>query len=362
VKNIYVTKPFLPPLEEYTALLKEIWESKTLTNNGPFNKKFELKLARYLGVEHVSLVNNATTGLMIALKALQINRDVITTPFSFIATSHVVKWNGLNPIFVDTDNSTGNLLVDEIEKKICGKTGGILATHNFGLPGCLTKMDNLSKKYNLSLIYDAAPAIGVKINGESVLKFGDISVISFHATKVLNTFEGGAIITKSKKIKKKVDLIKNFGIKNEEKVTSLGINGKMSEINSAMGLLQLKYLDKIINERKKIYDIYRDRLKKSKNIQIMEIPRNIDYNYAYFFLLFNEGKNKRDKIYEALKIKKINCRKYWYPLITEHPMYINANLKNAKHLSEKILALPIYPFLEAYTQNVIIETINGSLS
>ena len=361
MKNIYVTKPFLPPLEEYTSLLKEIWESKTLTNNGPFNKKFELELASYLGVEHVSLVNNATSGLMIALEAMQINGEVITTPFSFIATSHAIKWKGLNPIFADTDNYMGNLTVDEIEKKISTKTGGFLATHNFGLPGQLTKMEILSKKYKLPLIYDAAPAIGVKINDKSVLKFGDISVLSFHATKILNTFEGGAVITKSKRLKKRVDLIKNFGIKNEETVSSLGINGKMSEINSAMGLLQLKYIDKIINERKIVYKIYKDGIKKSNNVQLMDIPDNIEYNYAYFLLFFNEGKNKRDKAYEALKKKKINCRKYWYPLITQYPMYMNTKLKNAKHLSEKILALPIYPFFDLETQKVIIKEINENL-
>ena len=203
MKKIYVTEPFLPPLEEYTSFLKEIWESKTLTNNGTFNKKFEVQLASYLGVKYVSLVSNATSGLMIALKAMQIKGEVITTPFSFIATSHAIKWNGLKPIFVDTDNFLGNLRADEIEKKIGRKTGGILATHNFGLPGQLDRIENLSKEKKLKLIYDAAPAIGVKINGKSILKFGDASVLSFHATKILNTFEGGAIITDSKTIKKK---------------------------------------------------------------------------------------------------------------------------------------------------------------
>ena len=358
MKKIYITKPFLPPLDEYTSLLKEIWESKTLTNNGPFNKKFEIELASYLGVKHVSLVNNATSGLMIALKAMKIHGEVITTPFSFIATSHVIKWNGLSPIFADTDNFIGNLRADEIEKKIGRKTGGILATHNFGFPGELDLIDNLSKKYKLPLIYDAAPAIGVKLNGKSILKFGDVSVLSFHATKILNTFEGGAVVSSSKTIKEKVDLIKNFGIKDEETVSRVGINAKMSEINSAMGLLQLKYLDKIIHERKKIFYIYLNGIKENKNIGIMQIPDNVKYNYAYFLLFFKKGKNSRDLAYNILKKKNVYCRKYWYPLITEHPMYIKKSFKNSFKLSNQILALPIYPLLDLETQNNIIMEIN----
>ena len=251
MEKIFVTKPYLPPLEEYYEYLETIWQNKQLTNNGPLHRQFESELSHYLGVQNVSLVNNATMGLMIVFEAMNLSGEVITTPFSFIATSHSLKWNGLKPVFVDTDNHIGNLTTNAIEKEISKKTKAILATHNFGFPSELIRMENLSRRYNLPLIYDAAPAFGVKINGQSILKFGDFSVISFHATKVLNTFEGGAIISKTKKMKQKIDKIRNFGIVDEETVSNLGINGKMSEMNAALGLLQLKYFNNAINARKK---------------------------------------------------------------------------------------------------------------
>ena len=365
MKKTYITKPYLPPLDEYVVYLQEIWNSRELTNNGSFHKKFEFELANYLGVKHVSLVNNATSGLMIAMEAMKLTGEVITTPFSFIATSHSIKWNRLKPIFVDTDNYIGNLTANAVEKKISNKTSGILAAHNFGFPGELNKMENLSKKYNLPLIYDAAPAIGVKINGESILKFGDISVLSFHATKIFNTFEGGAIISKTKKMKDKIDKIKNFGIIDEETVTLLGINGKMSEINAAMGLLQLKYLNKIIKARENIYKSYIKGIKQSANYDLIYIQNDLEYNYSYFPILFKTGKKIRDKADLMLKRQNIHCRKYWYPLITDHLMYkknIHETFFNAKELSEKILSLPIYPGLEEKYINMIINTINKNLA
>ena len=233
---------------------------KILTNSGPLHSEFESKLAKFLGVKYISLVNNATAGLMIALEALSLKNEIITTPFSFIATSHSIKWNRLKPVFVDTDKLTGNLLPENVEEAVTNKTSGILATHNFGIPSNLDRMKILSEKYKIPLIYDAAPAIGVKINGDSILKFGDISVLSFHATKIFNTFEGGAIICKTKELKDRVDKIRNFGITDEETVDCLGMNGKMSELNAAMGILQLKYINKVIRKRKNIYERYREEL------------------------------------------------------------------------------------------------------
>ena len=361
MKNIYITKPFLPPLDEYTLLLKEIWESRTLTNNGPFNKKFELQLAKYLGVEHVSLVNNATSGLMIALKAMQIKGEVITTPFSFIATSHAIKWNGLDPVFVDTDNHIGNLKVDEIEKKITKKTGGILAVHNYGVPGDLENMEALAKKYKLPIIYDAAPALGVKLDDESLLKFGDLSIVSFHATKIFTTFEGGAIISQSKSMKNKIDSIRNFGIKNEYTVEHLGINAKMSEPNAALGLLQLKYFDSIIEERKHIYNLYKEGINKFVGCSLINLPKNLKYNFAYCPIIFENGIKARDRAYNKMQSENIFCRKYWYPLITDQKIYSSANygkLINAKTLSQKILFLPIYPRLEEKVVFRILKIIN----
>ena len=361
MKKIYVTKPFLPPIDEYVEYLEKIWEKKILTNNGPLNSEFESKLAEYLGVKYISLVNNATTGLMIALEALSLKNEIITTPFSFIATSHSIKWNRLKPVFVDTDKLTGNLLPENVEEAVTNKTSGILATHNFGIPSNLNRMKILSEKYKIPLIYDAAPAIGVKINGDSILKFGDISVLSFHATKIFNTFEGGAIICKTKELKERVDKIRNFGITDEETVDCLGLNGKMSELNAAMGILQLKYINKVIMERKNIYERYREGINTSDKIQMIEIKKNIEYNYSYFPILFG-GKEIRDKIYILLKENNIYCRKYWYPLITEHETYhekdIYKRLENAKDISNKILNIPLYPDLKKKDVELVISTIN----
>lgn len=364
MKKIYVTKPFLPPINEFVEYLEKIWERKILTNNGPLHLEFESKLCDYLGVKYVSLVNNATAGLMIAIEALGLKNEIITTPFSFIATSHSIKWNRCKPVFVDTDRITGNLLPENVEEALNNKTTGILATHNFGIPSNLDRMKILSEKHKIPLIYDAAPAIGVKINGDSILKFGDVSVLSFHATKIFNTFEGGAIICNTKELKDKVDKIRNFGITDEETVSCLGLNGKMSEVNAAMGLLQLKYIKKVISKRKNIYEMYREGLNASEKIQMIEIDKNIEYNYSYFPILFG-GKDIRDKIYKSLKENNIYCRKYWYPLITEHDIYNKINmdktLKNAKDMSNKILNIPLYPDLKKKHVEIVINTINKIL-
>ncbi len=362
MKNIYVTKPFLPPIDEYYESLKEIWENGVLTNVGPFHDRFENALAEFLELPFVSLINNATSGLMIALKALEFENEVITTPFSFIATSNSIKWNGLEPVFSDTDQHVGNLLLESVENKISIRTGGILAVHNYGIPGDLENMGALAKKYKLPIIYDAAPAIGVKLDDESLLKFGDLAVVSFHATKIFTTFEGGAIISRSKSMKNKIDSIRNFGIKNEYTVEHLGINAKMSEPNAAMGLLQLKYFDSVVKERENIYNLYKEGIKKSAGCSLIALPRNLKYNFAYCPIIFENGIEARDQAYNKMKSEKIFCRKYWYPLITEQKIYSSANygkLVNAKILSQKILFLPIYPGLEEKVIFKILKIING---
>ena len=361
MKKTFVTQPFLPPFDECVADLQKIWDNKFLTNNGTYHEKFEIELAKYLDVPFISLVNNATSGLLIALKALDFRKEVITTPFSFIATSQAIKWNGLEPVFVDTDNIIGNLLPDSVEKNINSRTGGILAVHNYGMPGSLDEMNYLSKKYDLPLIYDAAPAMGVRLNNKSLLKYGDVSVISFHATKVFTTFEGGAVISKSQEIKIKIDQMRNFGIVDENTVSGLGINAKMNEFSAALGIIQLKYINSIISKRKSIYDSYAEGLKKNRDCKIIKIPKELNYNYAYCPVIFEKGIKSRDRAYEALKKRNIFCRKYWFPLITEHDAYSSSKsdkLKNAKGLSQKILFLPIFPGLDNSVISTILNILN----
>ena len=346
--KIYVTKPFLPPLEDYSELLAKVWTSKQLTNGGQFHKRLERKLAKYLGVKYLSLVNNGTMGLMIAQRALGFKSEIITTPYSFIATSHSIIWNGLKPVFVDTDLNFGNLDPARVHNAITYKTGGILGVHNYGVPENETKLQEIAKKNKIPLLYDAAPAFGVKKNGNSILKFGDASVLSFHGTKVFTTGEGGAIITNKKKIKTKVDFIRNFNIVNQENINGIGTNGKMNEFESALGVIQLNYIDDIIKKRKFVYDRYFKKLSLNKNLRIPTLPKNIEYNYAYFPIFFIKGKAERDKALKSLKEKNIFCRKYWSPLITDHKIYKSYKVDdytNAKLLSNSVLCIPIYPDL-----------------
>jgi len=346
--KIYITQPFLPPLEEYTELLTQIWDTKQVTNNGPLNIQFERALADYLNVKYISIVNNATMGLIIAQRALGFSGDIITTPFSFIATAHSIKWNGLNPVFVDTDRFTGNINPNSFEKAINKSTGGILAVHNYGIPGDLEGLQKIAMAYSLPLLYDAAPGMGVEYKGKSIFNYGDLSVISFHGTKVFTTFEGGAIVSRSKEMKKKIDCLRNFSIINQVEVNGIGINGKMNEAQAAMGLIQLKYLSDLIEKRKVIYDYYQKKIDDVKGIRMINIPSSVRYNYAYAPVFFSGGKIKRDSIYYKMQKENIFCRRYWYPLITNHNIYRNPTiheLTNAKILSESVLCLPIYPDL-----------------
>ncbi len=363
-KPILIAKPFLPPKEEYFKLLNEVWSSKQLTNDGQLHQKLEKKLAKYLGVKYLSLVNNGTMGLIIAQRALGFKNEIITTPFSFIATSHSIIWNGLKPVFVDTDLNFGNLDPENVQNAITDKTGGILGVHNYGVPENELKLKQIAKKNKIPLLYDAAPAFGVKKKGKSILEYGDASVLSFHGTKVFTTGEGGAIITNKKKLKTKIDFIRNFNIVNQEKVNGIGTNGKMNELESALGIIQLNYIDDIIRKRRIIYNLYLNELSSLKRLRIPTLSKGIEYNYAYFPIFFIEGSKLRDFVLNKLKEQKIFCRKYWSPLITDHKIYSDYNLndyKNAKSLSRSVLCLPIYFDLKSKEINKIINIIKSLL-
>jgi dTDP-4-amino-4,6-dideoxygalactose transaminase len=351
--DIFVTKPFLPPLAEFVPYLEQIWSSKILTNGGPFHAQFEEALSLYLDVKHVSLFTNATIALIIALKALRITGEVITTPYSFVATSHALLWNGIRPVFVDIDSDSLNLDPSQIESAITPETTAILPVHCYGWPCDVEAIQRIADNYNLKVIYDAAHAFGVRSGRSAVVAAGDLSVLSFHATKVFNTFEGGAIVSPDAKIKTRIDLLKNFGHAGEVSVVALGINGKMSEFNAALGLLQLKYIQEAIGRRKLIASVYRDRLASVKGIRCLRFPENVKQNFSFFPILIEpDFPVTRDQLYEALKARGIHPRRYFYPLISEHPVYRHLpsagadNLPVAWSVARKILCLPIYPELE----------------
>jgi len=365
-KKINVTEPFLPPLEEYYPYLEQIWESKQLTNNGQFHQKFEKELAQYLDVQYVSLFNNGTTALLVSLRALELTGEVITTPYSFVATAHSILWNGLTPVFVDIDPITCNLNLDLIEEAITEKTSAILPVHVYGNPCETTRIQQIAEKHNLKVIYDAAHAFGVEKNGKSILNEGDLSILSFHATKVFNTFEGGAIISHTPEMKKRIDDLKNFGFQSQVVVEGIGINGKMNEVQSAMGLLQLKYIDSVIEKRKQITELYRKKLKNIKGITFLDNQENTNHNYAYFPIFINEDDYgiSRDDLYKKLKQNNIFGRRYFYPLISQFDEYINFpsasknNLPNAEKMSNEVICLPIYPDLGKEQIKRIITIIN----
>ncbi|MBI87324.1 MAG: aminotransferase [Candidatus Marinimicrobia bacterium] len=349
MKKIFITQPFLPPISDYKKLLEDIWDSKVLTNNGYFHQKFEKELSSYLNVKYISIVNNATTGLILAQKAMEFKGEIITTPYSFIATAHSILWNGLKPVFLDVDDCYGNLKVSKIIDTISPTTGGILAAHNYGIPCDLKSLKIISSKYNIPLIIDAAPGMGVKLDDKSIFNYGITSVVSFHGTKVFTTMEGGAVICPTLEIKEKIDKLKNFSILNQNQISGLGINGKMNEAEAALGILQLKYLESNIKKRKIIFEKYKSLVAKSNRIRLLDIPKNISYNYCYAPIFFLEGRKTRDLAFKKMKEHNIICRKYWSPLITDHNPYSKMKLyelKNAKKLSDRVLCLPIYPDIE----------------
>lgn len=351
-KQIYVTQPYLPPLEEFIPYLEQIWENKILTNNGPFHQQLEKALCEYLGVEHISLFTNGTIALVTALQALRITGEVITTPYSFVATAHSLMWNNIKPVFVDIDPKTFNLDPEKIEEAITPQTTAILPVHCYGYPCAVERIQQIADTYGLKVIYDAAHAFAVTYKGESLLKHGDLSVLSFHATKVFNTFEGGAIISPDAKTKQRIDYLKNFGFADEVTVTATGINGKMSEINAAFGLLQLQHVESAIASRNEIESYYRNELGDVVGITIMSHPPETSGNGSYFpILVTKEYPFSRDELYQKLKEKGIYSRRYFFPLISELPMYrglpsaARSNLPTAAQAAKEVLCLPIYPNL-----------------
>jgi len=366
-KTTYVTEPFLPPLDEYIPYLEQIWENKRLTNNGPFHREFESALCDYLGVEHLSLFTSGTIALVAALQALRITGEVITTPYSFVATAHSLLWNNIRPVFVDIDPVTCNLDADRVEAAITPQTMAIMPVHCYGNPANVGQIGQIADIYGLKVIYDAAHAFGVKYRGESLLRHGDLSVLSFHATKVFNTFEGGAIVCPDAKIKQRIDYLKNFGFANEVTVIAPGINGKMSEIQASFGLLQLKYIDRVIARRGEIDGIYRTLLQDVQGIQLLPAPEHTQRNYAYFPVMVGPDYGlTRDGLYQKLRDNEIYPRRYFYPLISSMPMYRGmpsaeqSNLVEANRIAEQVLCLPMYPDIENDVIEKIADIVSGA--
>lgn len=365
-KPIYVTQPFLPPLNEFSEYLEKIWKNKIITNSGPFHQELEAALCEFLGVKYISLFNNGTIALITALQALKISGEVITTPYSFVATAHSLLWNGIEPVFVDVNHITLNLDPSKIEAAITPRTTAIMPVHCYGNPCDVDEIQKIADKHGLKVIYDAAHAFGVQCHCGSVLNHGDLSVLSFHATKVFNTFEGGAIVCPDESTKKYIDQLKNFGFVNETTVDVAGINGKMSEVNAAFGLLQLKHIQGALDARKEVDGLYRAHLKGIKGIHCLDNSKQAVSNYSYFPILIGEDfALSRDDLYEKLKEKNIFSRRYFYPLISEFPMYKNlpssqkGNLPVALKASREILCLPIYPDIGRENQGRVISLIKS---
>lgn len=349
-KQITVTSPLLPDLDEFQEMLKQIWASKWITNNGSFHQQLEKELASYLKVPYLSLFTNGTLPLITALQALRITGEVITTPYSFVATTHALWWNGIKPVFVDVDPSNCGIDPDKIEAAITPKTTAIMPVHCYGKP-CDTKaIQEIADKYGLKVIYDAAHAFGVEVNGESILNAGDMSTLSFHATKVYNTIEGGAMVMKDEQTKKRIDYLKNFGFAGEITVVAPGINSKMDEVRAAYGLLNLKQVDTAIAARQKVANIYREALRPIEGITFFDDMPGVRHNYSYFPIFIDAEKfgKTRDELYQEMKDAKVLGRRYFYPLISEFSTYrglpsaTRENLPEAYKLADTVLCLPMH--------------------
>ena len=362
---ITVTSPLLPSLDEFTESLKEIWESKWITNNGQFHQKLEAALAEYLKVPYVSLFTNGTLPLLTALQAMRITGEVITTPYSFVATTHALWWNGIKPVFVDIDPSTGNIDPQKIEAAITPRTTAILPVHVYGKPCDTEAIQAIADKYGLKVIYDAAHAFGVEVNGESLLNAGDMSTLSFHATKVFNTIEGGAMVMHDEKTKQRIDYLKNFGFANEIEVVGPGINSKMDEIRSAYGLLNLKQVDAAIAARQKVAVVYREALRNVDGISFWDDMLGVRHNYSYFPIFVDAKKYgmTRDELYMKMKDQGVWGRRYFYPLISEFSTYRGLessrpeNLPNAHMMADTVICLPMHHALREEEINRIIDCI-----
>ena len=353
-QNINVTQPFLPPLDEFIPYLKDIWNRKYLTNNGFYHQELEKELCNYLKVPYISLFTNGTLPLMVALEALDIKGEVITTPYSFVATTHSLWWNGIKPVFVDVEENTGNIDPFKIEAAITPQTTAIMPVHVYGTPCNTDEIQKIADKYKLKVIYDAAHAFGVENNNKSILNAGDVSTLSFHATKTYNTAEGGALVCQNLELKQKIDQLKNFGFLNETSILMPGINGKIDEIRCALGILNLKYISDSIEKRKLITETYRKELSNISGITFLEEIPNVKYNYSYFPIFIDKEKYgiTRDELYEKLKSHNIFGRRYFYPLISKLSPYCDlessktSNLPIAEKLANSVLCLPIYADLK----------------
>lgn len=349
-KQITVTSPLLPNLDDFNEMLKQIWESKWITNNGSFHKQLEKELAAYLKVPYISLFTNGTLPLITALQALRITGEVITTPYSFVATTHALWWNGIKPVFVDIDLATGNLDPDKIEAAITPKTTAIMPVHVYGKPCDTQRIQDIADQYGLKVIYDAAHAFGVEVNGESILNAGDLSTLSFHATKVYNTVEGGAMVMHDEKMKKRIDYLKNFGFADETTVVGPGINSKMDEVRSAYGLLNLKQVDAAIEARHQVAIKYREALRSVEGITFFDDMPGVKHNYSYFPIFVDADKYgmTRDELYFKMREHNVLGRRYFYPLISTFSTYKGLesarpeNLPNAHKMANSVICLPMH--------------------
>ena len=349
-KLITVTSPLLPNLDDFNTMLKQIWESKWITNNGSFHKQLEKELTAYLKVPYISLFTNGTLPLITALQALRITGEVITTSYSFVATTHALWWNGIKPVFVDIDPATGNMDPNKIEAAITPRTTAIMPVHVYGKPCDTERIQAIADQYGLKVIYDAAHAFGVEVNGESILNAGDLSTLSFHATKVYNTIEGGALVMHDDKMKKRIDYLKNFGFANETTVVGPGINSKMDEVRSAYGLLNLKQVDAAIEARHQAAVKYREALRDVEGITFFDDMPGVKHNYSYFPIFIDERKYgmTRDELYFKMKEQNVLGRRYFYPLISEFSTYRGLasscpeNLPEAHKMTDSVICLPMH--------------------
>jgi len=362
---ITVTSPLLPSLDDFIPYLQDIWDRKWLTNNGYYHQELEKALSNYLGVKYISLFTNGTLPLITALQALRVTGEVITTPFSFVATTHSLWWNGIKPVFVDIEPITCNIDSTKIEAAITSRTTAIMPVHVYGYPCDIGSIQEIADKYGLKVIYDAAHAFGVKVNGKSILESGEMSTLSFHATKVFNTFEGGALVCHDEQTKKRIDYLKNFGFAGETTVVAPGINAKMDEIRSAFGLLNLKKVDEAIEDRRKIAILYKEALKNVSGIRYLDEIAGIRHTYSYFpvFIDSKQYGMTRDELYFKLKENNILSRRYFYPLISTFSAYKGldsanpSNLPMATKIADSVICLPIYAGLDIIDIERIIEII-----
>lgn len=364
-KQITVTAPLLPDLEEFKALLKEIWDSKWVTNNGSFHKQLEKELAEYLKVPYISLFTNGTLPLLTALQALRITGEVITTPYSFVATTHSIWWNGCKPVFVDIDPATGNIDPDAIEAAITNKTTAIMPVHVYGKPCDTKRIQEIADKYGLKVIYDAAHAFGVEVDGESILNAGDMSTLSFHATKVYNTLEGGALVMHDAETKKRIDYLKNFGFAGETTVVAPGINSKVDEVRAAYGIINLRQVDAAIEARHQVAIKYREALRPIEGITFMDDMPGVKHNYSYFPIFIDAEKYgmTRDELYEKMRSHNVLGRRYFYPLISTFSTYRGLpsaapeNLPKAHKMADSVICLPMHHELSAEDIDRVLELI-----